>query len=158
MNEMPDYNPETGTFGEYVPESNHPVLTKLKEDLAEAQAKYAETYSRLTAVFDEKSKLSDKYRTQQYALESKLKELLDDEEISVENAQAIADIFDYITLTKQVEIAYTVTATVTVEVPYGADPDEVADSTYIERVEFYTDFDNAEVLESDQEVEDWRVR
>jgi predicted nuclease with TOPRIM domain len=156
--EMPDYKPETGTFGDYVPESNHPVLTKLKEELLEAQTKYADTYSRLTVVFEEKSKLNDKYRTHQYALEAKLKELLDDEEISIENAQAIADIFDYITLTKQVEISYTITANTTIEVPYGADPDEVADSTYVERIEFYTDFENAEILETDQEVEDWRVR
>jgi hypothetical protein len=46
----------------------------------------------------------------------------------------------------------------TIEVPYGADEDDVASSTYIERVEFYTDFENAEVLESDHEIEDWRVR
>ncbi len=163
MNEqMPDYNPATGTFGDYNPNAeptveeiataiSHPVLTHLNKRLETLQNRNAELEQTTT-------RLRDKYRSAEYQVEAKLKELLDDEEISPENAQAIADIFDSITLTKQVEIAYTVTATVTVEVPYGADPDEVADSTYIERVEFYTEFDNAEVLESDHDVEDWRVR
>ena len=151
-----------GTFGEYDPNAtpteeeiakaiSHPVLTHLNKRLENAQ-------SQLTASQDSVMRLRDKYRTAEYQLEAKLKELLDDEEISVENAQAIADIFDGITLTKQIEITYTISATATIEVPYGADPDEVADSVYVERVEFYTDYDNADVLETDHEVEDWRVR
>ncbi len=153
---MPDYHPATGTFGEYVPEINHPALTQLKDKIAnlEAQVERADTLvaeKEATAL-----RLRDKYRTAEYKLEAVLKELLDDEEISIENAKTIADIFDYITLTKQITIQYDITATATIEVPYGADADDVAGSTYVERVEFYTDFEDAEVLESDQDVNDWR--
>jgi hypothetical protein len=133
------------------PESNHPALQQLKDQIANLE-------SSKQAQSDTILRLRDKYRTAEYSLEAVLKELLDDEEISIENAQKIAEIFDGITLTKQIEIAYTITATATIEVPYGADPDEVADSTYVERVEFYTDFENAEILESDHEAEDWNVR
>jgi len=149
---MNDYNPNaTPTEDEIAQAISHPVLTHLNQRLENLQ-------SLLTASQDSVMRLRDKYRTAEYALESKLKELLDDEEISVEVAQAIAEIFDGITLTKQVEIAYTISATVTVEVPYGADADEVANSTYVERVEFYTDFDGADVLEVDHDVDDWNVR
>jgi hypothetical protein len=149
---MNDYNPNaTPTEDEIAQAISHPVLTHLN-------AKVENLQSQLTASQDSVMRIRDKYRTAEYALESKLKELLDDEEISVEVAQAIAEIFDGITLTKQVEIVYTISATVTVEVPYGADADEVANSTYVERVEFYTDFDGADVLEVDHDVDDWNVR
>jgi hypothetical protein len=151
-----------GKFGEYDPNAeptveeiataiSHPVLTHLNKRLEALQNRNAELEQTTT-------RLRDKYRTAEYQVESKLKELLDDEEISVENAQAIADIFDSISLTKQIEVSYTLSVLATIEVPYGADEDDVASSTYIERVEFYTDFENAEVLESDHEIEDWRVR
>jgi hypothetical protein len=146
-----------GKFGDFIPEeeatpeSQHPVLVGLRSEIANLESvKQAQS--------DTIIRLRDKWRTAEYSLESVLKELLDDEEISPENAQKIADIFDGITLTKQIEIEYTITATATVEVPYGSDPDDVANSTYVERVEFYTDFDGADVLESDHEAEDWRVR
>lgn len=150
MNEqMPDNNPATGTFGEYVPESNHPALTQLKSKIENLE-------SQLKASQDSVMRVRDKYRTAEYALEAKLKELLDDESIELEYAKEIADIFDSITLTKQITIQYDITATATIEVPYGADADDVAGSTYVERVEFYTDFEDAEVLESDSDVNDWR--
>ena len=162
MTEMNDYNPATGTFGDYNPNAepteeeiakaiSHPVLTSLNKRLEEAQNKVAEKDQTIL-------RLRDKWRTAEYSLEAVLKELLDDEEISPENAQKIAEIFDGITLTKQIEVSYTITALATIEVPYGADEDDVASSTYVERVEFYTDFDGADVLESDHEVEDWNVR
>jgi len=147
--QMPDHNPETGTFGEYVPESNHPVLQQLKNQIENLE-------SQLKASQDSVMRFRDKYRTAEYALEAKLKELLDDESIELEYAKEIANIFDSITLTKQITIQYDITATATIEVPYGADPDDVAGSTYVERVEFYTDFEDAEVLETDQDVNDWR--
>ena len=160
--QMPDYNPATGTFGEYDPNAtptedeiakaiSHPVLTHLNKRLETLQNRNAELEQTTT-------RLRDKYRSAEYSLEALLKELLDDEEISIENAQRIADIFDSITLTKQIEVSYTLSVLATIEVPYGADEDDVASSTYVERVEFYTDFENAEVLESDHEIEDWRVR
>lgn len=146
---MPDHNPETGTFGEYVPESNHPVLQQLKNQIENLE-------SQLKASQDTVMRVRDKYRTAEYSVEAKLKELLDDENIELEYAKEIADIFDSITLTKQITIQYDITATATIEVPYGADADDVAGSTYVERVEFYTDFEDAEVLESDSDVNDWR--
>jgi hypothetical protein len=146
---MTENENNTGTFGEYVPESNHPVLQQLKKQIEELEVKLADKEA--TAL-----RFRDKYRTAEYAVEAKLKELLDDENIELEYAKEIADIFDSITLTKQITIQYDITATATIEVPYGADNDDVAGSTYVERVEFYTDFEDAEVLETDQDVNDWR--
>ena len=153
---MPDHNPETGTFGEYVPESNHPVLQQLKKQIEDLETRLTMQTALLADKEATALRLRDKYRTAEYKLEAVLKELLDDEEISIEHAKTIADIFDYITLTKQITIQYDITATATIEVPYGADADDVAGSTYVERVEFYTDFDDAEVLETDHDVNDWR--
>jgi hypothetical protein len=149
---MNEFDPNaTPTEDEIAKAISHPVLTHLNSRLENLQ-------SQLTASQDSVMRLRDKYRSAEYSLEALLKELLDDEEISIENAQRIADIFDSITLTKQIEVSYTLSVLATIEVPYGADEDDVASSTYVERVEFYTDFDNAEVLESDHEIEDWRVR
>jgi hypothetical protein len=153
---MPDHNPETGTFGEYVPESNHPVLQQLKKQIEDLETRLTMQTALLADKEATALRLRDKYRTAEYKLEAVLKELLDDEEISIEHAKTIAEIFDYITLTKQITIQYDITATATIEVPYGADADDVAGSTYVERIEFYTDFEDAEVLESDQDVNDWR--
>jgi hypothetical protein len=150
MNDYIDPN-ATPTEDEIAKAISHPVLTHLN-------AKVENLQSQLTASQDSVMRLRDKYRTAEYKLEALLKEWLDDEEIEIEQAQAIADIFDSITLTKQIEISFTISASATVEVPYGADPDDVASSVYVERVEFYTDYDNAEVLESDHDVEDWNVR
>jgi hypothetical protein len=129
--------------------SEHPVLLHYKKQIEELEVKLADKEA--TAL-----RLRDKYRTAEYALEAKLKELLDDENIELEYAKEIAEIFDYITLTKHITIQYDITATATLEVPYGADADDVASSCYVERVEFYTDFEDAEVLETDHDVNDWR--
>ncbi len=156
---MENYNPESNTFepteilevvGDLVAvSSEHPVLLQYKKQIEELEVKLADKEA--TAL-----RLRDKYRTAEYKLEAVLKELLDNEEIELEHAKTIAEIFDYISLTKQITIQYDITATATIEVPYGADPDDVAGSTYVERVEFYTDFEDAEVLETDQDVNDWR--
>ena len=156
-----------GTFGEYDPNAtpteqeiataiSHPVLTHLNTRLADALAQVERTNALVAEKDARILQLRDKYRTAEYKLEAKLKELLDDESIELEYAKEIADIFDSITLTKQITIQYDITATATIEVPYGADADDVAGSTYVERVEFYTDFEDAEVLESDSDISDWR--
>ena len=145
-----------GTFGDYVPESNHPALQQLKTKIADLEAQVERTNTLVAEKDTRILQLRDKYRTAEYKLEAVLKELLDDEEITIETAKSIADIFDSITLTKQITIQYDITATATIEVPYGADADDVAGSTYVERVEFYTDFEDAEVLESDSDISDWR--
>jgi hypothetical protein len=149
MNEYTDPN-ATPTDEEIAKAISHPVLTHLNSRLENLQ-------SQLTASQDTVMRLRDKYRTTEYKLTDLLKELLDNEDITYDDAQRIADLFDSITLTKQITIHYTVSATATVEVPYNADDEDVASSTYVERVEFYTDFDNAEVLEEDHDIEDWRV-
>lgn len=157
---MPDHNPETGTFGNYVPPteatSNHPVLLTLQTKIADLEAQVERTNALVAEKDTRILSLRDKYRTAEYKLEAQLKELLDDEEITIESAKSIADIFDSITLTKQITIQYDIQATATIEVPYGADADDVASSTYVERVELYTDFEDAEVLETDHDVNDWR--
>lgn len=146
---MNEYNPET-------PTSNHPVLLTLQTKIADLEAQVERTNTLVAEKDARILQLRDKYRTAEYSLEAKLKELLDDESIELEYAKEIAEIFDGITLTKHITIQYDITATATIEVPYGADPDDVAGSTYVERVEFYTDFDDAEVLETDHDVNDWR--
>jgi hypothetical protein len=156
MTELPDYTPETGTFGNYVPESNHPVLQQVNEKIANLEAQVERTNALVAEKDATILRLRDKYRTAEYALEAKLKELLDDETIELEYAKEIAEIFDGITLTKQITIQYDITATATLEVPYGADNDDVAGSTYVENIQFYTDFEDAEILESEQDVNDWR--
>jgi hypothetical protein len=146
---MNEYNPET-------PSSNHPVLLTLQTRIADLEAQVERTNVLVADKDATILRLRDKYRTAEYSLEAKLKELLDDESIELEYAKEIAEIFDGITLTKHITIQYDITATATIEVPYGADADDVAGSTYVERVEFYTDFDDAEVLETDHDVNDWR--
>lgn len=143
---MNDYNPdqEPNTI-------QHPVLIELNTKVANLE-------SLLQAQKDTSARYAEKYRNTQTNTEILLKELLDDEEIEYDVAKRIADLFDYISLTKQVEVQYTISATATIEVPYGADADDVASSTYVERVEFYTDYEDAEVLESDFDTEDWNVR
>jgi hypothetical protein len=138
------------------PTSNHPVLLTLQTKIADLEAQVERTNALVAEKDTRILQLRDKYRTAEYSLEAKLKELLDDESIELEYAKEIAEIFDGITLTKHITIQYDITATATIEVPYGADPDDVAGSTYVERVEFYTDFEDAEVLETDQDVNDWR--
>lgn len=151
---MTDYIETTGDL--VAVSSNHPVLEQLKTKIADLEAQVERTNALVAEKDTRIFQLRDKYRTAEYKLEAVLKELLDDESIELEYAKSIADIFDSITLTKQITIQYDITATATIEVPYGADPDDVASSTYVERVEFYTDFEDAEVLESDHDVNDWR--
>ena len=164
---MENYNPQTGTFGDYNPNAepteqeiasaiSHPVLTHLNKRLEELQAQVERTNALVAEKDARILQLRDKYRTAEYSLEAKLKELLDDESIELEYAKEIAEIFDGITLTKQITIQFDITATATLEVPYGADNDDVAGSTYVENIQFYTDFEDAEILESEQDVNDWR--
>lgn len=136
--------------------SEHPVLLQYKKQIEILEERLVSQGNLLTEKEASALRFRDKYRTAEYAVEAKLKELLDDEDIELEHAKAIADIFDSISLTKQITIQYDITATATIEVPYGADPDDVASACYVERVEFYTDFEDAEVLESDHDVNDWR--
>jgi hypothetical protein len=149
-------NQEIGTFGDYVP-NTHPVLANLNAKVTTLTEENETLKTREQYLGEQLRKSADKYRSAEYSLTDVLKSLLDDEEISMENAQRIADIFDNVNLTKRISIRYQVTVGVELEVPYGADEDDVADQTYCDRVTFDTYNSDYEVLECDFEVEDWNV-
>jgi len=149
---------------EVTPTIQHPVLTaqnerietlmKANEELAGEVAAYKNKDEYVSAQL---TKWSDKYRKAEYALTDLLKEMITDEDITIENAQRIADIFDNVLLTKRVTIRYDIVATVELEVPFGKEDDEVADNTYCDRVTFETYEEDSEVLEVDFDVTDWNV-
>jgi hypothetical protein len=153
INNEPTFTPNT-----------HPVLATLNEkvarlenDLSIATAEKDKLSNEKTFVSEQLRKSADKYRSAEYALTDLLKELITDEEISIENAQRIADIFDNVTLSTRVTIRYDIVAAVELEVPFGKDLDEVADNTYCDRVTFETYESDSEVLEVDFDVTDWTV-
>ena len=130
------------------------TLMKANEELAGEVAAYKNKDEYVSAQL---TKWSDKYRKAEYSLTDLLKELITDEDITIENAQRIADIFDNVTLSKRITIRYDIVANVEVEVPFGKDLDEVADSTYCDRVVFETYESDCEVLECDFDVSDYNV-
>jgi len=149
---------------EATPTIQHPVLITLNEKVARLEADLSVATAEKDKLNSDKeflsaqiTKWSDKYRKAEYALTDLLKEMITDEDITIENAQRIADIFDDVLLTKRVTIRYDIVATVEVEVPFGADEDEVADQVYCDRVTFETYESNSEVLEVDFDVTDWNV-
>ena len=154
---------EIGTVGDYVP-NTHPVLanlnakvTELENELSLATAQKDKLTNENTFISEQHRKSVDKYRSAEYSLTSVLKELLDDEDITFENATKIAEIFDSVTLTKVVMVRYELTADVELEIPYGSDVDEIAGNTYIDRVTAETYESDVEVLEVDFDVSDYRV-
>ena len=153
INNEPTFTPNT-----------HPVLatlnekvTKLENDLSIATAEKDRLTQSNEFMSAQITKWSDKYRKAEYSLTDLLKELITDEDITIENAQRIADIFDSVILTKRVTIRYDIVASVEVEVPFGKEDDEVADNTYCDRVTFETYEEDSEVLEVDFDVTDWNV-
>ena len=144
--------------------NSHPVLatlnekvSKLENDLSLATAEKDRLTQSNEFMSAQITKWSDKYRKAEYSLTDLLKELITDEDITIENAQRIADIFDNVLLTKRVTIRYDIVASVEVEVPFGKEDDEVADNTYCDRVTFETYEEDSEVLEVDFDVTDWTV-
>jgi hypothetical protein len=153
INNEPTFTPNT-----------HPVLAtlnekvaKLENDLSILTAERDALNNKSEFVSAQLTKWSDKYRKAEYSLTDLLKELIAEEEITIENAQRIADIFDNVILSKRVTIRYDIVATVEVEVPFGKEDDEVADNTYCDSVRFETYEDDSEVLECDFDVTDWTV-
>lgn len=130
------------------------TLMKANEELAGEVAAYKNKDEYVSAQL---TKWSDKYRKAEYSLTELLKEMITDEDITLENAQRIADIFDNVTLTKRVTIRYDIVATVELEVPFGKEDDEIADNTFCDRVTFETYESDCEVLEVDFDVTDWNV-
>ena len=144
--------------------NTHPVLqaqnqriTDLENELSLATAEKDKLNNDKEFISEQLRKSADKYRTAEYSLTSVLKELLDDEDITFENATKIADIFDSVTLTKVVMIRYELHADVELEIPYGSDVEEIAGNTYIDRVTAETYESDVEVLEVDFDVSDYRV-
>ncbi len=136
--------------------SNHPVLKALNERIDKLENQLAETERYRATTADQLRSVRYDHDSKKLKLKDALASLLEDEEISFENANKIAEIFDVL-LTKRIDIEYTITATVTVEVPMNADPDEVADNVYCDRVDFSTYDSDYEVLETDFNVDDWRI-
>jgi hypothetical protein len=173
MTEMPDYNPETGTFGNYgqpnfadpieeeieVPPavSNHPVLTALNEKVESLEKQLAEAERYRASNADQVRTLRYDHDSKKLKLKDVLVELVNEEDLHYDNAKTIADIFD-ILLTKRVDVEYTITATATIEIPINADEDEVADEIYCERIEFNSYNSDYEILETDYDVSDWNIR
>lgn len=135
----------------------HPVLIELNTKVADLTKQLEDKTRQYDYVYTQLTERGNKWRLKEAQLETKLKELLDDESIEYEYAKDIADIFD-ISLTKMVEVDYTITATANVEVPYNTDPDRVGDNVFVDRVEFYSQDSDYDVLESDYDVDDYRVR
>jgi hypothetical protein len=149
---------------EVTPTIQHPVLIVLNEKVATLENALSIATAEKDKLNNDKefisaqlTKWSDKYRKAEYALTDLLKELITDEDITIENAQRIADIFDSVILTKRITIRYDIVATVEVEVPFGADEDEVADNTYCDSVRFDNYESDHEVLECDFDVSDYNV-
>lgn len=149
---------------EVTPTIQHPVLIALNEKVATLE----NDLSILTAERDalknkdefvsaQLKKWSDKYRLMESCVQDLLKEMLDDEEIEFDAAKKIAELFDNVNLIKQVTIRYSITADVLVEMPYNADADEVANDIYLDRTDFATYHGDADILETDAELEDWNV-
>ena len=144
--------------------NTHPVLqvlnekvAKLENDLTLMTAERDALNNKSEFINTQLINARDKYRKAEYALTDLLKEMIADEDITIENAQRIADIFDNVILSKRISIRYDIIATVEVEVPFGSDEDEVADNTYCESVRFDTYESNHEVLEVDFDITDWNV-
>ena len=136
---MEDYNPQP-TEDEIAKAISHPVLANLNARLENLQ-------SQLTASQDTAVRLRDKYRTAEHKVEALLKEWLIEDQITMEMAQSLADIFDNISLTKQVELSYSVSGTITVEVPITMEDDHIESNVFIDRVEADTYESDIEVLE-----------
>jgi hypothetical protein len=149
-NVVPSPIPASVVLGQSV-ESEHPVLSGLKNRIAELEREVEVTKGN-----------SDNYRNrwnelcnQRFTLENALRTFVEDEEIELNIAQQIADIFN-IALTKTIDVELTFKVSVSVEVPLGDEMtvDDVADNVSIS-VDYYG---TGELLESDSDLDDWSER
>jgi hypothetical protein len=149
-NVIPSPIPASVVLGQSV-ESEHPVLSGLKTRIAELEREVEVTKGN-----------SDNYRNrwntlvnQRYTLENALRTFVEDEELSMDIAGQIAEIFD-ITLTKTIDVELTYKVSVSVEVPLGSEltVDDVADYVSIS-VDYSGEGD---LIESDSDLDDWNER
>lgn len=150
-------------IGTFTP-NTHPVLQALNEKISKLENDLSITTAERDANKNENNFINsqlinarDKYRKAEYALTDLLKEMISDEDITIENAQRIADIFDNVVLTRRVTIQYDIVSTVEFEVPFGKDIDEVVDNAYCDVVRFDTYDSDSEVLECDFDISNYTV-
>ena len=159
MTEMNDYNPQIGTFGDYVPPtieevinepavSNHPVLTALNEKIARLEKELAEKEFYRTSTADQLRSARYDHDSKKLKLKDVLIDFIDHNYLDYECGKQIADIFD-ILLTKRIEVEYKISASVTIEVPINADEDDVANEVFCDRVDFSSYHRDYEILDSD---------
>ena len=125
-------------------ENNHPVLQQLKDRIDELEKE-----------IEERKQQSRQRASDIVANEEKLKEILvegiNDSEITNEFAQSIADIFG-IELLRNVAISLVFHVEASLQVPYGADLDELAEEVGIETKFYgkagdYLDYDTWELYD-----------
>ena len=150
-------------IGTFIP-NTHPVLqtlnekvSKLENDLSILTAERDATSREKDFINSQLINARDKYRKAEYALTDLLKEMISDEDITIENAQNIADLFDSVILTKRVTIQYDIVSTVEFEVPFTMDENEVADNAYCDVVRFDTYDSDSEGLECDFDISNYTV-
>jgi hypothetical protein len=149
-NVIPSPIPASVVLGQSV-ESEHPVLKTLKDRITELEREVEIT-----------KRNSDNYRNrwselnnQKYTFENALRTFVEEEEIELNIAEQLAEIFD-ITLTKTIDLELTYKVSVSVEVPIGSEltSDDVADYVSIS-VDYSGE---GELLESDADLDDWNER
>lgn len=129
----------------------HPVLIKQTQRIEELMREVEVLKNNSDNYRKRWSDLNDK----KYTLENALRTFVEDEEIEMDIASQIADIFD-ITLTKTIDLELTFKVSVSVEVPLGSDvsADDVADYVSIS-VDYSGE---GELLESEADLDDWNER
>jgi uncharacterized coiled-coil protein SlyX len=137
--------------------SNHPVLTQLKKRIEELEMNITTQSSFIADYKKSLEQQFDRTHKQQLECQSVLEILLENQDITIDDAQLIADCFDYVSLSKTVQIEFNITATATVQIPFGADPDDVASSVFVQSVDFYTDYADTEILDHDFFTDDYNV-
>jgi uncharacterized coiled-coil protein SlyX len=137
--------------------SNHPVLTQLKKRIEELEMKITTQSSFIADYKKSLEQQHERTHKQQAECQSVLETLLENQDITIDDAQLIADCFDYVSLEKTIQIEFNITATATVQIPLGADPDSVASSVYVSKFDFYTDYNDVEILDYDFTTDDYNV-
>ena len=135
-------------------ESNHPSLQVYKDRLALLEKEIVNAKDQNIELNRTYNNLRATYNTKKDELKDALVELVRDENLEIEHAQTLADIFG-ISLTKIVDVRLTLSALVQVEVPITADDDDVASNVYPDSVSWYS-YDG-EIIDDEISVEDYNV-
>lgn len=154
-NKMTNYNETIGDLN--LVDVKHPVLLKLQERISELEM----TITGQSAIVADYKKgleqLRERTNKHQKNCQSLLETLLDDEEITFDVATLIANCFDNVSLTKTIEVEFQITAIATMEIPFGSDVDDIANSVYVSGLDFYTDLPDVNIDSQGFDVLDFRV-